>query len=86
MEIERETVVEAAVAAFGVGLFILAVMFVGSYFGSHEEVETEDGVEMVQTQLGEVGALALIVGMVAFIVVMGALGLLLTAHQESSTD
>lgn len=85
MEIERETVVEAAVAAFGVGLFILAVVFVGSRFGSHEEV-VRNGTEMVQTQFGEVGALALIVGMVAFIVVMGALGLLLTAHQESSTD
>lgn len=78
MDVERETLVEAAVATVGVGVFIALVMFIGTLFGAHETVDSG-----VSTTLGETGALALVAGMAVFIVLMGALGLWVTHRQEA---
>lgn len=68
MEIERETLVEAGVALAGVGLFIVIAVLAGSTFGT-------DG-------LSESGALVLVGGMVAFVVVMSALGWWLAGRES----
>lgn len=67
MEIERETLVEAGVAAVGVGFFIVVAMLAGSAYGA-------DG-------LTSTGALVLVGGVVAFILVMAAFGYWLSLRQ-----
>lgn len=78
MDIEREAIVEAGVAAVGVGLFIAVVVIVGAVFGVHETVDS-----MAATQLQETGALALVAGMAGFILVMSVLGFWLSNRQEA---
>lgn len=67
MAIERETLIEAAVSAIVVGGFIAGVVYVGLSFG--------DG------GLGQQGALALVVLIVAFILVMTAAGYWLSGRE-----
>lgn len=78
MDIERETLVEAAVATVGVGVFIGLVLYIGTTYGVHETADST-----VTTTLETTGALALVGGIVVFIVLMGGLGLWLTHRQES---
>jgi|GEM_PF-1849498 len=67
MEVERETLVEAALAVASVGVFIVIALVAGLLF---------DG-----SGLSQPGALTLVGGMVAFIVVMTALGFWLSDQQ-----
>lgn len=67
MEIERETIVELVVSAVGVGLFISALVVIGISFN--------------QNGLSGQGALALIVSIVLFIVLMTAVGYWLSSRE-----
>jgi lipopolysaccharide export LptBFGC system permease protein LptF len=68
MEIERETIVEAAVAAVGVAVFIAVTVVAGSMSNG-------------TTGLTETGALVLVAGIAVFVVVMSALGLWLSTRE-----
>lgn len=63
MDVERETVVEAAVSIGTVLAFVVVLIIVGSSYGGQ--------------QLDSTGALAIIGAIVAFVFVMAGVGLLL---------
>ena len=67
MEIERRTLVEIVVSVVGVGGFIAAIMVIGALFGNGG--------------LTEQGALALVVSIVLFIVVMTGVGYWLSGFE-----
>lgn len=67
MEIERETVVEAAVSLAGVGSFIVLLVFIGLQFNNRGLTET--------------GGLALIAAIVLFVVVMTVIGYWLAGRE-----
>lgn len=66
MDVERETIVEAAAAAVGVGLFIAVALVVGARYSSNH--------------LSPTGALALVGGIVAFVAAMTVIGFWLSTR------
>jgi hypothetical protein len=68
MEIERETIVEAVVAVIGVGVFIGIAVVAGAMSNGG-------------THFSETGALTLVGGMIAFIVVMSGIGFYLSTRE-----
>ncbi len=68
MEIERETIVEAVVALVGVGVFIAIAAAAGTMSNGG-------------TGLTESGALTLVGGMIAFVVVMSGIGFYLSSRE-----
>lgn len=67
MDLDRETVIEAAVAIVTVGAFIVALAVIGVYFN--------DG------GLSDEGGLALVAAIVAFIFVMTGVGYWLSSRE-----
>jgi uncharacterized membrane protein (UPF0182 family) len=65
MDIERETVVEAAISVMVVALFVVLILGVGSAFGG-------------ASGLSERGALALVASIFGFVVVMTGVGYFLS--------
>lgn len=68
MEIERETIVEAVVALVGVGVFIAIAAAAGTMSNGG-------------TSLSDTGAMTLVGGMIAFVVVMSAIGFYLSTRE-----
>jgi len=68
MEIERETIVEAVIALVGVGVFIAITVAAGAMSNGG-------------TGFSETGALTLVGGMIAFVVVMSGIGFYLSTRE-----
>lgn len=66
MDVERETVIETAVALSTVGLFVAVIVAVGLIFGGANDALTETG------------ALALVGAIVLFVLVMAGVGVALS--------